>query len=59
MYTFGSAGSSSTNKANLKALQQWKIIPRMLRDASTRSLEVRFPPLFFLSLRNILSLFLL
>ncbi|EIM86179.1 FMN-dependent alpha-hydroxy acid dehydrogenase [Stereum hirsutum FP-91666 SS1] len=39
MYTFGSAGSSSTNKANLKALQQWKIIPRMLRDASTRSLE--------------------
>ncbi|EIM86183.1 oxidoreductase [Stereum hirsutum FP-91666 SS1] len=39
MYTFGSTGSSSTNKANLKALQQWKIIPRMLRDASTRSLE--------------------
>jgi len=39
MYTFGSAGSSSTNYANRKALEQWRIIPRMLRDASDRSLE--------------------
>lgn len=40
MYTFGSAGTSSTNKANIKALQQWRIIPRMLRDASSRNLDV-------------------
>ncbi|THH09585.1 hypothetical protein EW146_g8647 [Bondarzewia mesenterica] len=39
MYTFGSAGSSSTNRANRQALRQWRIVPRMLRDASDRTLE--------------------
>ncbi|KAI0060406.1 FMN-dependent alpha-hydroxy acid dehydrogenase [Artomyces pyxidatus] len=39
MYTFGSAGTSSTNAANRRALERWRIIPRMLRDASYRSLE--------------------
>ncbi|KAI0049448.1 FMN-dependent alpha-hydroxy acid dehydrogenase [Auriscalpium vulgare] len=39
MYTFGSAGSGATDHANRKALQRWRIIPRMLRDASERTLE--------------------
>ncbi|KAI0320961.1 FMN-dependent alpha-hydroxy acid dehydrogenase [Amylostereum chailletii] len=39
MYTFGSAGLSSTDHANRKALAIWRIIPRMLRDASVRNLE--------------------
>ncbi|TFY77745.1 hypothetical protein EWM64_g6262, partial [Hericium alpestre] len=39
MYTFGSAGSCDTARANVRALQQWRIVPRMLRDASARSLE--------------------
>ncbi|KAA1472179.1 FMN-dependent alpha-hydroxy acid dehydrogenase [Dentipellis sp. KUC8613] len=39
LYTFGSAGTSNTNHANVKALQQWRIIPRMLRDASVRNLD--------------------
>ncbi|THH16269.1 hypothetical protein EW146_g4343 [Bondarzewia mesenterica] len=51
-YAFGNAGSSSTTRANRKALDQWCIVPRMLRDASNRSLEttlfgVKYPsPLF-------------
>ncbi|ETW82228.1 lactate 2-monooxygenase [Heterobasidion irregulare TC 32-1] len=39
LYTFGSAGSGSTNRANRQALKQWRIVPRMLRDASDRTLE--------------------
>ncbi|KAH9033599.1 FMN-dependent alpha-hydroxy acid dehydrogenase [Lactarius pseudohatsudake] len=39
LYTYGSAGSGSTNRSNLEALQQWRIIPRMLRDATHRNLE--------------------
>ncbi|KAI0027534.1 FMN-dependent dehydrogenase [Vararia minispora EC-137] len=39
LYTFGSAGLSSTDRANRKAIDRWRIIPRMLRDASTRSLD--------------------
>lgn len=39
MYTFGSAGTSSTYRNNLNALEQWRIIPRMLRNATDRNLE--------------------
>lgn len=41
MYTFGSAGLSSTEAANRRALDSWRIVPRMLRDASERNLNVR------------------
>ena len=40
MYTFGSAGSNRTYRNNLEALERWQIIPRMLRDATDRNLEV-------------------
>ena len=40
MYVFGSAGTGSTYRNNLEALQQWRIIPRMLRDATHRNLDV-------------------
>ncbi len=40
MYTFGSAGTSNTYQSNLDALQQWRIIPRMLRNATNRNLDV-------------------
>ncbi|KAH9480377.1 putative lactate 2-monooxygenase PB1A11.03 [Psilocybe cubensis] len=40
MYAGGSAGTNSTYRANLKAFEKWGIIPRMLVDATRRSLEV-------------------
>lgn len=40
MYTFGNAGTGSTFRSNLEALEQWRIIPRMLRDATHRNLDV-------------------
>jgi lactate 2-monooxygenase len=40
MYTFGSAGTGSTYRSNLEALEQWCIIPRMLRNATHRNLDV-------------------
>jgi len=40
MYTFGSAGTGSTYRNNTEALQQWRIIPRMLRNATHRNLDV-------------------
>ena len=45
MYTFGNAGTGSTYRNNLEALQQWRIIPRMLRDATHRNLDVNTAPL--------------
>ncbi|KAI0298144.1 FMN-dependent dehydrogenase [Multifurca ochricompacta] len=39
LYTFGSAGSGSTNTANRVSLDRWQIIPRMLRDATERNIE--------------------
>jgi lactate 2-monooxygenase len=39
-YTFGSAGTSSTYRDNLKAFKRYKIVPRMLVNATVRSLEV-------------------
>ena len=47
MYTFGSAGSSRTYRNNLEALERWRIIPRMLRNATDRNLEVSYA--YFLS----------
>lgn len=40
MYTFGSAGTCSTDLANKKSFENWKIIPRMLIGATNRILEV-------------------
>jgi isopentenyl diphosphate isomerase/L-lactate dehydrogenase-like FMN-dependent dehydrogenase len=40
MYTFGNAGTGSTYHNNLKALEQWRIVPRMLRNATHRNLDV-------------------
>jgi len=39
-YVNGSAGVSATYDANLKALREWKIIPRMLAGATKRDLSV-------------------
>jgi len=39
MYTFGSAGTGSTHRVNLVALERWRIVPRMLRNATDRNLE--------------------
>ena len=36
MYTFDNAGTGSTYRYNLEALQQWRIIPRMLAIATHR-----------------------
>jgi len=40
MYTFGNAGTGGTHRNNLEALEQWRIVPRMLRDATNRNLDV-------------------
>jgi hypothetical protein len=39
-YVNGSAGVSATYEANLKALREWKIVPRMMKDATKRDLSV-------------------
>ncbi|KAK0501318.1 FMN-dependent alpha-hydroxy acid dehydrogenase [Armillaria luteobubalina] len=39
LYVFGSAGSCSTDRANKKAFKKWSFIPKMLVDASDRTLE--------------------
>ncbi|KAH9960187.1 FMN-dependent alpha-hydroxy acid dehydrogenase [Russula dissimulans] len=39
MYTFGSAGTGSTYRNNIEALEQWRIVPRMLRNATHRNLD--------------------
>lgn len=39
-YVAGSAGTDSTCKANRAIFDHWKLIPRMLTDATERSLEV-------------------
>lgn len=40
MYTFGSAGQGEADAANRIEFEKWKIIPRMLRDATHRNLNV-------------------
>lgn len=42
MYAGGSAGTNATYRANLKGLEKYAIIPRMLVNATKRNLEVRF-----------------
>ncbi|GAA3230450.1 lactate 2-monooxygenase [Actinocorallia longicatena] len=37
-YVAGAAGSESTARANLAVFDQWKIVPRMLRDVGSRDL---------------------
>ena len=39
-YVAGGAGEGSTMVANRRALDRWKIVPRVLRDVSQRSLAV-------------------
>jgi isopentenyl diphosphate isomerase/L-lactate dehydrogenase-like FMN-dependent dehydrogenase len=39
-YLAGGAGSESTMKANRQALDRWRIVPRFLRDCSSRDLHV-------------------
>ncbi|KAI0246396.1 FMN-dependent alpha-hydroxy acid dehydrogenase [Lactifluus subvellereus] len=39
MYSFGSAGTGTTYRRNLDVLEQWRIIPRILRDATHRNLN--------------------
>ncbi|GJE92619.1 FMN-dependent alpha-hydroxy acid dehydrogenase [Phanerochaete sordida] len=39
LYVFGSAGNGSAERWNRRALDSWRIIPRMLRDATERNLE--------------------
>ncbi len=38
-YVAGGAGTEKTMQANLKALERWEIVPRMLRDISVRDLS--------------------
>lgn len=54
MYSFGSAGTGSTDHANRAEFQKWKIIPRMLRNVTARTLEttifgVKHPSPIFIS----------
>lgn len=39
-YVAGGAGGEQTMRANREALDRWRIVPRMLRDVSTRDLSV-------------------
>jgi hypothetical protein len=40
LYLVGNAGTGSTYRHNLEALEQWRIVPRMLRNSTHRNLEV-------------------
>lgn len=39
-YVAGGAGSESTMRANLRAFERWRLVPRMLRDVAERDLGV-------------------
>ncbi|KAI5988368.1 FMN-dependent alpha-hydroxy acid dehydrogenase [Pisolithus albus] len=39
MYTFGSAGMCSTDSANKRAFENYRLVPRMLVDVSNRNIE--------------------
>jgi lactate 2-monooxygenase len=52
-YVAGGAGTEETMRANRAAFERWRIVPRMLRDVSTRDTSVdvlgtRFPSPFLL-----------
>ena len=38
-YVWGGAGTGDTMRANLEAFRRWRLVPRMLRDISRRSLQ--------------------
>ncbi|KAI5117995.1 hypothetical protein M0805_004492 [Coniferiporia weirii] len=38
-YVFASAGTNSTERFNREAFDEWRIVPRMLRDATSRNVE--------------------
>lgn len=40
-YVAGGAGGERTMKANLDAFDHWRIVPRMLRDVSSRDLSIK------------------
>lgn len=40
-YVVGSAGSEATARANRAAFEQWRIVPRMLRDVAERDMSVQ------------------
>ena len=40
MYTFGSAGTFSTDLANKKAFENYKLMPRHLVNVTERTVEV-------------------
>jgi len=40
LYMLKSAGTCSTDVANRKAFDRWKLVPRMLNDATLRNVEV-------------------
>jgi len=54
LFVFGSAGTGSTKEANRSEFGKWRIIPRVLRNVTTRSLEttlfgVKYPAPLLLS----------
>lgn len=40
LYVFGSAGTNSTERFNREAFSEWRIVPRMLHDATLRNVDV-------------------
>lgn len=40
-YIAGGAGSEKTKRENSLAIDEWKIIPRILRDVSERDLSIK------------------
>jgi lactate 2-monooxygenase len=40
-YVYGGAGSEDTMRANLEAFRRWRIVPRVLRDLSSRDLSTK------------------
>ena len=60
-YVSGGAGSGSTMRANRDAFTRWQIVPRVLRDVSTRDLSiellgVRLPSPFLLAPVGVLEM---
>lgn len=42
-YVLKSAGTSGTYAENRRALDRWKLVPRMLNDVGERNIEVYIP----------------
>ncbi|KAK7031872.1 Fmn dependent [Favolaschia claudopus] len=62
MYAGGSAGTNSTYWGNVRAFERYRIVPRMLVDATTRSLEttifgVTYPSPLFIAPIGVQGLF--